>query len=91
MTDEDKELDFSHYMEKSHRKPLATTVGKKNLSFLHQSLRLRTLILPVIAIVLAGVLWYLLDSAHHRAEVVPPPGYRLIESANSPPHLEKVK
>jgi hypothetical protein len=82
----DKELDFSHYMDKPHGKP-APAVTEEEPS----PLRRRPIILLALAIVLAGVLWYMLDNASSGGDIVAPPGYRIIESPTEPPRLEKLK
>lgn len=82
----DKELDFSHYMDKPHNKPAAVVEQIAAPSYM----RKRPVILLVVAIVLAGVLWYMLYSANSGAEIIAPPGYRIIESPTTPPRLEKI-
>lgn len=82
----DKEIDFSRFMDKPlNKKTAVDTVTEESSRF-----RTRPMLLIALAIALAGVLIYMLYNGDSGAEVVAPPGYRIIESPSAPPRLEKI-
>jgi hypothetical protein len=86
-TPQDKEVDFTHYLESQKKEQKVEEVIDVPKP---RKVRVRQIILLIIAIALAGTLWYLLSQNKISSQTSAPPGFRIVQPATGPPKLERI-
>lgn len=90
---EDPELDFTDFMEKHKAKLQATAPVQEQQSFNKplSPIMIRGIIFFVVLLGLLGVLIFLYLNRQEGASITAPDGYRIIQTPNAPPSLQKIQ